>query len=309
MTTPVAHVPVMISDVLSFLPDVEGGIYIDGTFGCGGYTEQLLNAHRGANVYAIDRDGAAIAAGRDMAVRYGDRLTLHHGLFSQMGHDLSHLRGKVDGILLDIGVSSPQLDQADRGFSFRFDGPLDMGMGLNTLDAKTIVNKWREDDIANILYQYGEERLSRRVARKIVEARSQKPLETTLELAELVRSVVPRTSHGIDPATRTFQGIRIAVNDELGELERGLVASVDLLKPGGRLVVVTFHSLEDRCVKTFLNAASGRIPNPSRYNPGIQTVIEPVMTTLTRKAVLPSSEESKRNPRSRSAKLRAGEKR
>lgn len=309
MTAFGSHVPVMLSDVLSFLPAGNKGIYIDGTFGGGGYTENLLKIRPDSYVYAIDRDDSAITAGRDLAHRYSGRLTLHHGLFSQMADDLSHLQGQVDGVLLDVGVSSPQLDQADRGFSFRFDGPLDMGMGLNTVNAKTIVNTWPEEAIATLLYRYGEERLSRAVARRIVQVRCEKPIETTLELAQLVRSVVPRTAHGIDPATRTFQGIRIAVNDELGELERGLEGAVQLLKPGGRLIVVTFHSLEDRCVKTFLNTKSGRTSNPSRYAPLPVRAENPVMTILTRKAVLPSDVESRENPRSRSAKLRVGEKR
>lgn len=305
-----AHVPVMLAEVLSYLPQRDRGIYVDGTFGRGGYTAALLDRAGDSTVYAIDRDETAIGAGQGMVDRYGARLTLRHGLFGDMARDLSSVAGMVHGVILDLGVSSPQLDLAERGFSFRFDGPLHMGMGLNAVTAETIVNTWPEEEIAHILYHYGEERLSRRIARRIVAVRAEKAIQTTGDLADLVRSVVPRTPGGIDPATRTFQGIRMAVNDELGELNRALEGALTLLAPGGRLVVVTFHSLEDRCVKLFLRAHGAPAPAPSRYRPApLLDAQPPSLEIITRKAVTPSSAECKRNPRARSAKLRVGEKR
>jgi len=214
----------------------------------------------------------------------------------------------VAGVVFDIGVSSPQLDEAERGFSFRADGPLDMRMSQSGPSAADAVNKLPEAELADIIFQLGEERLSRRVARAIVTARAEKPLERTLQLAEIVRRVVPGSRDGIDPATRTFQALRLWVNDELGELDRGLAAAERILSPGGRLVVISFHSLEDRRVKEFLRRRSGTMPAPSRHAPvGANDSAAPSFKLLTRRPVTADIIELNNNPRARSAKLRAAE--
>jgi 16S rRNA (cytosine1402-N4)-methyltransferase len=296
-----AHVPVLLREVVDALSVRDDAIYVDGTFGAGGYTRAILDAAR-CKVIAIDRDPDAIANGKTLADASAGRLELLRGRFGDMA-DLLDGRA-VDGITLDLGVSSMQLDQAQRGFSFRFDGPLDMRMGQDGPSAADLVNTMDEGELANLIYQLGEERHSRRVARAIVAAR---PFARTLQLAQAVRGAVPKSGDGIDPATRTFQALRIAVNDELGELDRALVAAERVLAPGGRLAIVTFHSLEDRRVKNFLAARSGRAPSPSRHLPATAEARSPTFRLVSSKAIAPGAEETRANPRARSAKLRAAE--
>ncbi len=308
MTAPQPHVPVMLSEVVEALALRDGGIYIDGTFGRGGYSRALLN-HAKMNVIGIDRDPDAIAAGQDMVAAFAPRLTLLQGTFGAM-KDMLAARNilAVDGVTLDLGVSSPQLDEAERGFSFQADGPLDMRMSQTGQSAADLVNETSESELATIIYTYGDERFSRRVAKRIVEARKEKPITRTTQLAALVRDVVPRSKDGVDPATRTFQALRIAVNDEMGELERGLAAAEQLLRPQGRLVVVSFHSLEDRCVKEFMRTRSESAPRASRHEPVNEKQVKPSFLLITRKPQVPSPTEIDANPRSRSARLRIAEK-
>ncbi|MBM3646775.1 MAG: 16S rRNA (cytosine(1402)-N(4))-methyltransferase RsmH [Alphaproteobacteria bacterium] len=303
------HVPVMVREVVEALQPRDGGRYLDGTFGAGGYTTAMLD-RADCRVFAVDRDPDAIATGRALAERYAPRLRLIEGRFGDMA-ELLAAEGveDVDGVALDLGVSSMQLDQADRGFSFRASGPLDMRMEKVGLSASDLVNDAEEAQLADIIWRYGEERRSRRVARAIVEARRTKRIETTGELAETVRRAVgPQGRDESDPATRTFQALRIAVNDELGELERGLAAAEQVLAPGGRLAVVSFHSLEDRTVKAFVRARAGRTPRPSRHSPQSGEAAPVALHDLTRKPVLPSAAEIAANPRARSARLRVAEK-
>lgn len=298
-----SHQPVMLNDVVQWLDVQENGVYVDGTFGRGGYSEALLS--RKSTVWAFDRDHAAIASGAHLQKEYPKHLHLVHGRFSAM-QDAGI--ADVDGVTLDLGVSSPQLDNAERGFSFRHDGPLDMRMGSSERTAADIVNHASEDELGTIIFTYGEERMARRVARAILKARVGNPITRTLQLAEIVRSVVPNSRDGIDPATRTFQGLRIAVNDELNELEQGLIAAESLLKKGGRLVIVSFHSLEDRIVKNFMKVHAGKMPGLSRHVPAANTNIPARLRLLTAKPITASEEEVRANPRARSAKLRAAEK-
>jgi 16S rRNA (cytosine1402-N4)-methyltransferase len=261
-------------------------------------------------VIALDRDPDAIAAGQALAERYPSRLLLIEGRFGDMA-ELLEAEGvrEVDGVALDLGVSSMQFDRPERGFSFRASGPLDMRMEKRGASAADLVNKADEAELADIFWRYGEERRSRRVARAIVEQRKQKPIETTGELAEIVRRAVgPSAKDESDPATRVFQALRIAVNDELGELERGLAAAEQVLAPGGRLAVVSFHSLEDRAVKEFVRARSGRTPAPSRHAPPRRAPQAATLRDLTRRPVVPSDAEVAANPRARSARLRVAEK-
>lgn len=304
------HKPVLLAEVLAAIQPKDGGIYVDGTFGAGGYSTGLLNA-ASCRVYGIDRDETAILAAEKLRAHFGDRLAVLNGRFGDMADLLSDAGvDRVDGIALDIGVSSMQLDQADRGFSFRNDGPLDMRMGQSGQTAADLVNRTAEGDLADIIYTYGEERASRRVAKAICRARAEKPIERTLELAEVVRSALPRpkSRDAIDPATRTFQALRIKVNDELGELERGLEAAEGLLSEGGRLVVVTFHSLEDRIVKRFIRDRSGRRASGSRHLPVTKDEGPvPSFIDVSRKAITAGDAEVAFNPRARSAKLRVAE--
>jgi 16S rRNA (cytosine1402-N4)-methyltransferase len=307
MTAP-RHVPVMAREVVDALQPRAGGRYLDGTFGAGGYTTAVLD-RADCEVIAIDRDPDAIAAGRALAARYVPRLRLIEGRFGDMV-DLLSAEGveEVDGVALDLGVSSMQFDQPGRGFSFRASGPLDMRMEKRGRSAADLVNEAEEGELADIFWRYGEERRSRRVARAIVEQRKQKRIETTGELAEIVRRAVgPSAKDESDPATRVFQALRIAVNDELGELERGLAAAEQVLAPGGRLAVVSFHSLEDRAVKEFVRARAGRTPAPSRHAPPRKQQAA-TLRDLTRRPVLPSEAEVAANPRARSARLRVAEK-
>ena len=302
------HEPVMRDEVLSFLAPRTGGVYLDGTFGGGGYAEAILAAAP-CTLFAIDRDPEAIARGAALAARFPGALCLMEGNFGAMV-ELLAARGveALDGVVLDFGVSSFQLDTAARGFSFRADGPLDMRMGRTGATAADLVNTLPEDELARVLFELGEERRSRRVAAAVVAARREAPITTTGALAAIVRRAVPGSRDGIDPATRSFQALRIRVNDELGEIERGLAAAAALLREGGRLVVVSFHSLEDRLVKRFMAEASGTAAGPSRHAPapiegGAGRV--PGFALLTRRAQAPTEAEIRRNPRARSAKLRA----
>jgi 16S rRNA (cytosine1402-N4)-methyltransferase len=304
------HIPVMLREVLATLAPREGGIYLDGTFGGGGYAAAILES-AACTLWAIDRDPAAIARGAALAASHPGRLHLLHGSFG----DMMKLLGdagvqQLDGVVLDLGVSSFQLDDPARGFSFRADGPLDMRMGAAGPTAADLVNNLAESDLADTLYELGEERLSRRIARAIVAARAEAPITTTARLASVIRAVVPpdrRPGHKhIDPATRSFQALRIRVNDELGQIQQALEQAAQLLAPSGRLVVVSFHSLEDRLVKRFMMGASGRMPAPSRHDPsGLIGHSAAAYRLLTPKALRPDTDEVDANPRARSARLRA----
>jgi 16S rRNA (cytosine1402-N4)-methyltransferase len=303
---PARHVPVLLGEVCEALDAGRGGTFVDGTFGAGGYTRAILDAHPDSRVVAIDRDPAAIAAGAALVAASAGRLTLVPGRFGDLDAIVeSAAGGGVDGVVLDIGVSSMQLDVAERGFSFRQEGPLDMRMEREGRSAADIVNDAPEAELADIFYHYGEERRARGVARAIIEARRRAPFETTRQLADLVAGLI-RAEPGIHPATRVFQALRIAVNDELGELVRALHAAERVLRPGGRLAVVTFHSLEDRIVKQFFAARTGRAGGGSRHLP-TAAADEPSFRAVTRGPVVPGEAEVARNPRSRSAKLRAAE--
>ncbi len=292
------HIPVLLQPLLAAVAPVRG-LWLDGTLGAGGYTRGLLEA--GADtVIGIDRDPLALQMA-DWATPYGDRVRLVQGTFS----NLDTLAGEpLDGIVLDLGVSSMQLDQAERGFSFMKDGPLDMRMSQSGDSAADLVNTAEETTLADILYNYGEERASRRIAHAIVAARAVQPITNTARLAEIVARCLPRPKPGQShPATRSFQAIRIAVNTEFTELAEGLAAAERALKPGGLLAVVTFHSLEDRIVKRFLQLASGHEANANRYAPA-KTDTTARFDLVTRRAVGPDDAEQAANPRSRSAKLR-----
>jgi len=297
------HVPVLLEEVIAALAPAPGAVIIDATFGAGGYTRRLLDA--GAMVHAFDRDPDAIAAGQQWPEtrETPPRLVLHPRRFSEMVAALGEAGvSSVDGIAMDIGVSSMQIDQAARGFAFAVDGPLDMRMGQSGPTAADFVNTAPESEIADVLFRYGEERQSRRVARAIVAAR---PLSTTGELAQVVRKALGyRPGAPRDPATRSFQAIRIHVNAELDELREGLAAAEQLLCSGGRLAVVSFHSLEDRIVKQFLREASGAVASASRHLPEARPAFAPTFAGVS-KAIHPSEAEIARNPRARSATLRA----
>jgi 16S rRNA (cytosine1402-N4)-methyltransferase len=296
------HVPVLLAPILSAVAPVRG-LWVDGTFGAGGYARGLLDA--GADlVIGIDRDPAVFDMARAWARDHGDRLRLVQGNFA----DLDTLAGgPVDGVVLDLGVSSMQLDQAERGFSFMRDGPLDMRMSQDGPSAADLVNDAPEGLLADILYHYGEERAARRIARAIVRARADAPIETTAQLAALVSGCLPRPKPGQShPATRSFQALRIAVNDEFGALAAGLAAAERALRPGGRLAVVTFHSMEDRVVKRFLQLRGGAAPAANRYAPAATP--EPARFRLTpRRGIAPDAAEIAANPRARSAMLRLAE--
>lgn len=307
MTEKTPHIPVLLNEVVESIAPKDGGVYVDGTFGAGGYTRAVLDA-ADCTVYAIDRDPDAIREGQKLVDAYKGRLHLLHGTFGEM---VELVRGEgvdfVDGVMLDIGVSSMQIDRAERGFSFQKDGALDMRMSQNGLSAADVLNTFGERDIADIIYKYGEERFSRRIAAAVVEQRKTAPFKTTLEFADLIRRTVPHKREDIDPATRSFQALRIYVNDELGQLESGLSAAHDLLKAGGRMAIVSFHSLEDRIVKTFMQEKSGKTANPSRYMPVVEKQAA-TLKTITKKPILPTESETKFNPRARSARLRVAEK-
>ncbi|MBK8768967.1 MAG: 16S rRNA (cytosine(1402)-N(4))-methyltransferase RsmH [Rhizobiales bacterium] len=301
---PAQHIPVLLDEVLQALAPVAGEVFIDGTFGAGGYTRAILG-HADCQVIAIDRDPAAIRDGQGLVAVSGGRLRLVHGTFATM-EDIA--AGKVDGVVLDIGVSSMQLDQAERGFSFLRDGPLDMRMSGEGFSAADVVNTLPAEALADIIFVLGEEHKSRSIARAIVKARETEPLRTTFDLVRAVeRATGPqRAKDRTHPATRTFQALRIHVNGELDELAAALFAAERILKPGGRLVVVTFHSLEDRLVKRFFALRSGHVPSASRHAPGLEQKPDPSFTLPFKGHVDASAAECARNPRARSAKLRAG---
>lgn len=299
VTPPAApHIPVLIRPLIAEVSPV-AGTWIDGTFGAGGYTRALLDA--GADeVVAIDRDPLAFELAADWMADYGDRIRPEQTVFSKM----NEVASQVDGVVLDLGVSSMQLDRAERGFSFMKDGPLDMRMSQDGPSAAELVNTATEQQLAEILFVFGEERASRRIAKNIVRAREEAPFETTLQLAGVIERSLPRSKPGQShPATRSFQALRIAVNDEYTELFEGLMAAERVLKPGGLLAVVTFHSIEDRMVKRFLQARAGHSGNFNRYAPQVDAV-PAQFEIVTRKAAGPDKQELAENPRSRSARLR-----
>ncbi len=303
-----SHIPVMLPEILENLSPAVGKTYLDGTFGGGGYARAILE-QADCTLWAIDRDPEAIARGAALAAAFPARLHLIEGSFGNM-LDLLHDEGvtSLDGVVLDLGLSSFQLDDFARGFSFRGDGPLDMRMSLSGPSAADLVADLSETELADTLYEFGEERMSRRIARAIAVARAESPIATTARLAEIIRSVMPPSRDGIHPATRSFQALRIRVNDELGEIVRALQSAVALLAPGGRLVVVSFHSLEDRIVKRFFADASGRTPGPSRHDPrGLAAPVVAGFKLLTPRALRPRESEVHTNPRARSARLRAME--
>ena len=302
---PPRHVPVLGGEAVEMLEPRDGGIYVDATFGAGGYSRAILDV-AGTRVVGIDRDRSAIVGGFDLVDRSGGRLTLVEDRFSNLA-EICAAQGfaAVDGVVMDVGVSSMQLDEAERGFSFRLGGPLDMRMGRDGPSAADVIASASETDLANIIYIFGEERHSRAVARAIVAARKEAPVTTTRALAAIVAKVVRSKPGEIHPATRTFQALRIFVNEELDELHLALTAAESVLKPGGRLVVVSFHSLEDRIVKNFF-AERGKAGGGSRHLPEI-TQAAPSFVILTKRPVKPDDAEISANPRARSAKLRAAE--
>ncbi|MDJ0512416.1 MAG: 16S rRNA (cytosine(1402)-N(4))-methyltransferase RsmH [Methyloceanibacter sp.] len=304
----VRHIPVLLSEVLAALKPEDGDIIIDGTFGAGGYSRAILETAN-CRVMAIDRDPQALANAETLASEFPNRFEAVLGRYGEM-EGLAEAQGidTVDGVVLDIGVSSMQLDQPERGFSFAKDGPLDMRMGAEGISAADVVNSFEETQIADIIYVFGEERRSRAIAKAIVKARTEAPITRTGTLAELVVGVLGRArNEAKHPATRTFQGLRLYVNSELEELAAGLIAAERLLKPGGRLVVVTFHSLEDRIVKRFFADRSSPPQKGSRHLPDQDTKeFLPRFQLLNRRPVEPSEEEVRSNPRARSARLRAG---
>jgi 16S rRNA (cytosine1402-N4)-methyltransferase len=294
------HVPVLLEEVLSALSPVEGCRIVDGTFGAGGYSRALLEA--GAHVIGIDRDPSVVPHVEALSAAFPDRFTFVPGTFSELDA-LAADHGPIDAVVLDIGVSSMQLDQADRGFSFMRDGPLDMRMSRSGTSAADLVNELETEDLANLLYAYGEERKSRRIAQFIVAARETAPIATTLELARIIEKAIGRKPGDAHPATRSFQALRIAVNGEFDQLVEGLFAAERLLAEGGRLAVVSFHSLEDRIVKRFFDPEKGG-PTASRHLPQVATA--PLRWRRVSKAVKSGPVELARNPRARSAVLRSG---
>jgi 16S rRNA (cytosine1402-N4)-methyltransferase len=299
------HIPVLGRQAIGMLQPRADGIYVDATFGAGGYSRAILDT-AGARVIGIDRDRSAVTAGFDLVDRSDGRLTLVEDRFSNLA-EICAAQGvdAVDGVVMDVGVSSMQLDEAERGFSFRLGGPLDMRMGHAGPTAAEVIAKASEADLANIIYIFGEERHSRSVARAIVAARKQAPIATTRALADIVAKVVRSKPGEIHPATRTFQGLRIFVNEELDELHLALSAAERVLKPGGRLVVVSFHSLEDRIVKNFL-VERAKAGSGSRHLPVVAQAA-PSFNIVTKRPVTPDDDEIAANPRARSAKLRAAE--
>ena len=300
-----AHLPVMADEATLALAPRAGGTYADGTFGAGGYARRILDSAN-CSVYGFDRDPAAIERGRALEAAYAGRLRLVARPFAAMAEALGEAGiYAIDGAVFDLGVSSMQLDEAERGFSFMRDGPLSMRMDKGKPDAADIVNAAEAGDLAQIFRAYGEENRALRIARAIVAERAGAPIATTLHLADIVSRAAPgKRDDKIHPATRVFQALRIFVNDELGQLARALIAAERLLRPAGRLVVVTFHSLEDRIVKTFFSERSGRAPAGSRHAPAAAPA-QPTFDLVTAKAQTPSAAEIAANPRARSAKLRA----
>ncbi len=304
--TAYSHVSVLREEAVEALQPVDGGVYLDGTFGGGGYSRAILE-RAACRLYAIDRDPDAVARGGVLSTAYPEKFEIMAGRICELDDMLGARRvAALDGAVFDLGLSSYQIDDPSRGFSFRMDGPLDMRMGCEGRDAATIVNLCPESELADILFKYGDEKAARRVARVIVERRKVQKFATTADLAGVIRSVVRPDKSGIDPATRSFQALRIAVNEELSDIEAALEQAAALLKPGGRLVVVSFHSLEDRIVKHFFAEQAGRMPTASRHDPaGLAPASAPMFRLVQKSPVLPSQAEIHANPRARSAKLRA----
>lgn len=292
------HIPVMLQEVLTALKPQKGEVYVDATFGNGGYTKAILET-ADCKVIALDRDPTVKIRVNEFKNMYGDRFEFRAGQFGDFA-DL--VPERINGAVFDIGVSSMQLDEAERGFSFSKEGALDMRMSQDGVSAKDIVNSYDEEALADLIYQYGEERKSRQIAKRIAEYRQNKKIETTTELAEIIYSVIHKKFGEIDPATRTFQALRIAVNDELGELSRGLSGAANRLQKNGRLVVVDFHSLEDRIVKNFFKENGGKRIRVSKYAP--ELVQDEHLFVEVSKVIMPTAEECGKNPRARSAKLR-----
>jgi 16S rRNA (cytosine1402-N4)-methyltransferase len=300
-----AHVSVMLDEVLGVLAPKDGAIYVDGTFGAGGYTRGILSQAK-CKVYAIDRDPLTEDFAKQLQQEFPDRLVWLAGNFADMCELLAQQGiSAIDGVVLDLGVSSMQLDMAERGFSFRNDGPLDMRMSQQGASAADVVANADEDELADILYYYGEEKQSRRIAKAIVNARALTPIVRTTQLAEIIRTAIGGKFQKSDPATRSFQALRIHVNQEFAAIENGLAAAQKLLRPGGRLVVVTFHSLEDRIVKRFIHSRCGKLGEASRHMPEKAEVAAAPRFFFGRpEKLVPSDQETGRNPRSRSATLR-----
>ena len=294
------HIPVMLDEVLMYLAPKDGEIYVDATFGNGGYSEAILKAAN-CKVIALDRDPSVKSRADELKEAYGSKFEFRAGTFGNIA-DL--IKETVHGVVFDIGVSSMQLDDGFRGFSFAKEAPLDMRMSMSGISAKDIVNTYGEKELADLIYLYGEERKSRQIAAKIVEYRAKKEIETTTELAGIIYQVMPKHSGLIDPATRTFQAIRIAVNNELQELENGLIGAKERLCADGRLVVVDFHSLEDRIVKNFFSQNSEKKVHISRYNKDFALPDTGKAFAFVSKAITPTEVECALNPRARSAKLR-----
>lgn len=304
------HRPVLLKEVLRILMPFPGGTYVDGTLGGGGHSAEILRTAPGSRIIGIDRDERALEAAASRLKSFGDCTTVFHGNYAEMDQFVARSGiQEVDGVLLDLGVSSPQLDEGERGFSYRSDAPLDMRMDRSQpLTARDLANGLSEDELAGIIFDYGEERFARRIAARIAKERALAPIETTGRLAEIVRQAIPAPARrtGPHPSRRTFQALRIAVNDELGSLGRGLRSAVKILRPGGRLAVISFHSLEDRiCKETFQELA-----RKCQCPPGIPICVcasRPALRVLTKKPITAEEDELESNPRSRSAKLRAAE--
>ncbi len=301
------HIPVLLTQAIAALNVKDDHIYVDGTFGRGGYSREILNTAN-CTVYGIDRDPTAVAVGKDLEKEFSNRFTMIHGCFGDMDQLLKKENiDQIDGIVLDLGVSSAQIDQPSRGFSFKKDGPLDMRMSCTGETAADIVNDTDEEELANIIYEYGEEHHSRKIAKAIVQKRAEKPFSTTTELADCVRGVVYQKGKK-DPATKTFQALRIAVNAELDELDKALNHATNLLKNKGRLAVVSFHSLEDRKVKSFLKEQSGENNKQgSRHLPHIESDFQPRFKVIKKSSIKANKQETDMNKRARSARLRVAE--
>ena len=307
------HKPVLLNESINFFTNKKNTIFIDGTFGNGGHTKALLEKNKTCKVYAIDRDPNVKENAKFFQKKYNKRFKFILGKISDLEKIVSHenLKNKVDGILFDLGVSTRQLKDIKRGFSFQNDGPLDMRMGESGETAADFLNNQNEQKISDVIFKYGDEGSSRKIAKAIINFRKKKKIEKTFELVELIKSVKrPSKRKIINPATKTFQAIRIYVNNELEELKNGLISAINILKKKGRLVVISFHSLEDRIVKNFFNKHSGKIYNKSRYLPQLEpnNTIGKSLKILTRKVIKPMKEEIEFNYYSRSAKLRVVEK-
>ena len=300
------HVPVLLAQVKAGLAIQDNKLFIDGTFGRGGYSQAFLEDAQ-CNVVALDRDPAARSSAQELRARYDGRFRFFTGCFGDL-EEILFGQGVHDvdgGVVLDLGLSSPQVDDATRGFSFRSDGPLDMRMGLCGEGAADFINRATMQQLSDVIYTYGQERRARSVAREIIRERNCRPITRTGQLADIVRKVVKKSIDGLDPATRTFQAIRIHINNELDELQRGLAAAERVLVAGGRLVVVSFHSLEDRLVKIFLSQRSGRGSRSNRHLPGLDRRASPSFSLINNRVIKPTAEEREKNPRSSSARLRA----